>query len=169
MMNIWFTADTHFGHRNVISYENRPFASTEEMDETMIENWNNTVHPNDLIFHLGDVHFLKASEADKLKVLNGRKILILGNHDRATKTHYNKLGYDVHNYYVFEDYLLSHHPQNKLALQELICQTNIKGNVHGHVHSNISHLDQIIYKCVSVELNNYKPFHLEEIREHFDI
>ena len=56
-MDIWFTSDSHFGHRNIITYSSRPFSSVEEMDETLIQNWNSVVKPNDLIFNLGDVFF----------------------------------------------------------------------------------------------------------------
>lgn len=79
---IWFTSDLHFGHRNIIQFCNRPFKSVEEMDETLIENWNSVVKPNDLVFNLGDFAFAPNWRwAELLGRLNGTHILILGNHD----------------------------------------------------------------------------------------
>jgi len=57
-MKIWFTADTHLGHENVIRYNPRPFSSTAEMDEALIENWNQVVQPDDAVYHLGDFTLL---------------------------------------------------------------------------------------------------------------
>lgn len=83
MPNIWFTADTHFGHANIIKYSNRPFSSVQEMDEMLVERWNARVKPNDTVWHLGDFAFHKSY--DELNVLfkrlNGSKYLIVGNHD----------------------------------------------------------------------------------------
>ncbi|MFU0507380.1 hypothetical protein [Pseudaminobacter sp. NGMCC 1.201702] len=85
----YYTADTHFGHRLMISptiVRPRPFASTQEMDEFLIRAWNAVVRPDDLVYHLEDFSF---GVHDKARVksiftrLAGRKILILGNHDYA--------------------------------------------------------------------------------------
>ena len=79
---IYFTADTHYGHENVIRYENRPFQAAGEMDEALVENWNRRVSPEDEIYILGDFT-LKGSEAANtlLERLQGHKHLIRGNHD----------------------------------------------------------------------------------------
>ena len=52
---IYFTADTHFDHANIIRFCNRPFATVEEMNETLITNWNRKVHANDTVFIIGDM------------------------------------------------------------------------------------------------------------------
>lgn len=79
----YFTADTHFGHKKVIEYCNRPFSSVEEMNETLIANWNSRVGKNDVIYHLGDFAFLSPSGMRSIfDRLNGEKHLILGNHDQ---------------------------------------------------------------------------------------
>ena len=79
---VWFTADTHFGHKNIIRYCQRPFVDVEEMNRALIENWNSVVSPDDLVFHLGDFSVGGAAEwTSLLNKLNGEIFLILGNHD----------------------------------------------------------------------------------------
>lgn len=80
---IYFTADTHFYHENVIEYEHRPFQTAEEMDEAMIQNWNAAVLDDDDIYILGDLTLKGPTLANSLlERLHGRKHLIRGNHDR---------------------------------------------------------------------------------------
>ena len=79
---VYFTSDTHFNHANIIGFCNRPFKSVEEMNEKLIENWNNVVGADDIVFHLGD--FCLGGSAEWTKVLdrlNGKIYLIQGNHD----------------------------------------------------------------------------------------
>ena len=54
LSQVFFTADTHYGHRAVVDYCHRPFVDEKEMDEAMIERWNAVVQPGDLVYHLGD-------------------------------------------------------------------------------------------------------------------
>lgn len=81
---IFFTSDLHFGHENVLRFDNRPFRTIEEMDEELIRRWNVKVGKGDLVYVLGDLIWKSASgEAHNLiKRLNGQIILIKGNHDR---------------------------------------------------------------------------------------
>ncbi len=80
----YFTSDTHFGHTNIIKYCNRPFKDAGEMDREIIRIWNETVKPEDEVYHLGDVSFSSPERTKHiLQNLNGHKILILGNHDRS--------------------------------------------------------------------------------------
>lgn len=79
---IFFTSDLHFGHNNILRFCNRPFNSTEEMDEALIENWNSVVKPTDIVFNLGDFAFAPNWRwIELLGRLNGQHYLILGNHD----------------------------------------------------------------------------------------
>jgi calcineurin-like phosphoesterase family protein len=78
-MTVWFTSDTHFGHKRIIELAKRPFASLEEMDERLIRNWNDVVDVNDDVYHLGDFSFRPPSRY--ISRLNGRVHLIYGNHD----------------------------------------------------------------------------------------
>lgn len=94
-MNRFFTSDTHFGHTNIIKYCNRPFADAGEMDREMIRIWNETVKPEDTIYHLGDVSFSSPERTKHILAnLNGRKVLIMGNHDRS-EFKMKEWGFDV--------------------------------------------------------------------------
>jgi len=81
---VYFTSDLHFGHDNVIRFDNRPFASVEEMDDALVNRWNAKVGKGDLVYVLGDfIWKSRNGEAHNLiKSLNGQIILIKGNHDR---------------------------------------------------------------------------------------
>lgn len=80
-VNIWFTSDTHFGHRNIIKFCNRPWNTVEEMDNALIENWNKVVKPEDIVFHLGDFAFATNGRwKEIINSLNGHIYLIVGNH-----------------------------------------------------------------------------------------
>jgi len=80
---IFFTADLHFYHENVIKHAQRPFANATEMNETLIRNWNQTVSSADEVYILGDVTMKGAEQAARvLSRLNGHKHLIRGNHDK---------------------------------------------------------------------------------------
>jgi len=79
---IWFTSDTHFGHRNILKYCSRPFKNVWEMNYQLIENWNSVVQPDDQVLHLGDFSFLPKKQAREiLQCLNGEKTIVTGNHD----------------------------------------------------------------------------------------
>ena len=82
---IYYIADTHFGHANILKHDHRPFENTEEMDTTLINNWNERVKTNDDVYIIGDLCFRNADHPEEwyLKRLNGRKHLIIGNHDKA--------------------------------------------------------------------------------------
>lgn len=165
--DVWVISDTHFSHKNIIKYENRPFNNVEEMNEAMISNWNKTVKPKDTVWHLGDVFFCNSEQSKEIgNRLNGNKILILGNHDKKTKTHYNECGFgevfekDVYIVSFSKPIVFSHHPVDS----ELLKSLGVK-NVHGHVHSKTQGLDKDYYKCVSVEMINYTPIHIEQLRK----
>lgn len=161
MSNIYFIADTHFYHKNIIKYENRPFKTVEEMNEVLINNWNNTVKEDDIIWHLGDVALCGAAKIKELvPKLNGRKFLIMGNHDRRnTVTFWKKCGFkEVYKEPVkVKDFILSHEPISEPG----------KINICGHVHSKTEHLNPIWHHCVSVEMTNYKPVILDCVNSYY--
>lgn len=80
---IYFTADLHLGHENIIRFCNRPFQSVQEMDETIINNWNSVIKTDDLVYFLGDFHMGSRSEFRKYADrLNGSIYFIPGSHDK---------------------------------------------------------------------------------------
>ena len=83
-MTNFFIGDMHFGHQNALAYDNRPFLTVEENDNALVDRWNNTVNVDDYVYILGDIsHYNVTKTTEILNKLNGNKILIVGNHDRA--------------------------------------------------------------------------------------
>lgn len=87
---IYFTADTHFNHTNIIQYCKRPFNSVEEMDDTILDNINKNILPDDTLYHLGDFCFHSSIKNYRDRINCKNIHLILGNHD-FLKSHENKL------------------------------------------------------------------------------
>jgi calcineurin-like phosphoesterase family protein len=163
---IWFIADTHFGHKNIINYENRPFNNIEEMDEAIISNWNSVVDKEDIIYHLGDFAFSHNKEELKilLERLNGRKVLIMGNHDLHINKYtdfWREVGFEeVYRYPIIYDdfFMLSHEP--------LYLNNNTPyRQIHGHIHSGI--MTPNLYYNACVEHTNYYPVKFEDIKNYF--
>lgn len=159
MSNTWFISDPHFGHKNIIKYEPefRLFKDTDDMDETIIKNYNDTVGDEDLVFWLGDMFFTKSERTEYIasRLQKGRKILILGNHDHYSPTKYRRLGFEPHRMYMYKDHLLTHEPVSSENMKNL-AHYGIR-NIHGHVHSATQGFDPRFYQCVSVECINHKP------------
>ena len=156
---IYLISDTHFNHKNIIQYEGRPFKSTEEMNDALIENWNAVVKPEDTVIHLGDVGLgPKEKIAPIVQSLKGRKILVMGNHDNLSEQAYRDMGFwTVSRFPIVYDgfYIMSHAP---IQLPNKTCYKNI----YGHVHNDPNYVDTPYSQCVSVERINYTPFLLYE-------
>ena len=88
-MNVWFSADQHFQHANIIRYSHRPFTNVAEMDERLVSNWNERVGPKDTVYHLGDLIFRATPQqaAELLSRLHGQICLVRGNHDAVAERH----------------------------------------------------------------------------------
>lgn len=92
----YFTSDWHVGHKNVISFSNRPFKDLEHMHRVLINNYNNTVNPEDTCYFLGDMGLGNSSILKEVfSELHGNKILILGNHDNKGESFWRELGFTV--------------------------------------------------------------------------
>lgn len=155
-MTNYYISDTHFNHTNIIKYANRPFTSADEMNRTMINNWNNVVSHDDTVFFLGDFGWGKTTEF--FHALKGKKILIRGNHDKKSE----KLPWESkHDYYELnynkQTLVLFHYPINSW-------NKAFHGSYHffGHVHGLPQKLGENAFD-VGVECMNYTPRTFNEI------
>lgn len=169
MGKVFVTSDTHFHHRNIIKYCNRPFGSVMDMDLHMVKAWNSIVKKEDKVFHLGDFGFGNKIAISRLvKNLNGNIHLIKGNHDRHSTSFYMDCGFkSVYDYPILYNgfFILSHEPQ--------FIPCDIVKNIHGHIHNNHV-LERIVdgknlYYNVSMEVVNYVPVEFDKIIEYYDM
>lgn len=181
MPTTFLISDTHFGHEKTCTTFKRedgtalrPFASAEEMDETMISRWNARVRPTDKVYHLGDV-VINRKFLSVLARLNGDKVLIRGNHDIFKLEDYTQYFRDVRGYHVMNGMILSHIPVHADSI------ARFGANIHGHLHANRvlkprgvdSKSGEILYSkdidpryhCVCVEHTDYAPISLEEVNQ----
>lgn len=87
----YYISDLHFDHTNVIKFDNRPFKDVEEMNNTIINNWNSVVKGGDIVYVLGDVLFGDENRFNEIvNKLNGQIVLVKGNHDRLQFNKLNK-------------------------------------------------------------------------------
>lgn len=157
---IYFTSDTHFDHARIIELCGRPFKDVDEMNETMVRNWNARVQPSDTVYHLGDFTMGGADVAEKfLPRLNGRINLIWGNHDRKavrqmvrwhTSTAYTEI--------------------NHLGKPITLCHYSLRVwneshrgslSLYGHSHNNLPGNSQSL--DVGVDCWEFTPVTLDEI------
>lgn len=163
MSDLWLISDTHFFHDNIIQFCGRPFDNSDEMNECLIENWNRVVKPQDKVYHLGDVAMgCKDSELHTLlNSLNGKKRLILGNHDNpktpAILNNFEKIMLWNGFHCAGISFTGVHIPLPLEALRDgKVC-------VHGHIHNNI--LADPHYINVCVEHVGYTPINVEVIAD----
>lgn len=173
-MKTFVTADTHFGHKNIVVFKNedgsplRPWDDVEQMNKDMMEAWNTTVGKDDLVYVLGDFcinrRYLPIAED-----LNGRKILVKGNHDVFRLEEYSQYFQDVRACVVLQRAILTHIPVHPSQLERF------HHNVHGHLHSHHVMCERTPagwgpakdarYTCVSVEHTDFKPILLSTVLE----
>jgi len=162
-MKRFIIADTHFGHANIIDYENRPFNNVEEMDNRLIELWNSIVGKSDHVYVLGDFTLSRKIDVIKNLVnqLHGRKVLIMGNHDTRKPRDYVECGFESATrkpMMVEPGVILMHEP---LHDPSLIAPDYFY--FFGHVHTKKTLMDEYPNcMCVSIERIEYKPVDLDE-------
>ncbi len=151
---VFIISDTHFEHANVIEYAGRPFNNVEEMNETIIKNWNQVVGENNVVIHLGDFAFGGYGNVEKfINKLNGRVILIKGNHDYSLRQLQTMNFFRVVRNLVYNDIFFTHKPVSEIELD----RRKMAVNFHGHVHEK-SELDNgTRWFNFSVEAINYIP------------
>jgi calcineurin-like phosphoesterase family protein len=163
MPQIFFTADQHFGHTNVIRFCNRPFESVEHMHEVMIQRHNERVRQGDRVYHHGDFSF--KCPLEYLKRLNGQHYLITGNHDWSGKEHGFIWRKDVSSLSINgEGYIwMSHYPHRSWNRMHY-------GAIHlyGHEHGSLSQVQWGKSMDVGVDTNNFYPYEWSEIKSIMD-
>jgi calcineurin-like phosphoesterase family protein len=179
MPAVFLVSDTHFGHAGVCRFTRndgvtklRPWDNPDEMDEEMVKRWNETVRPNDKVYHLGDV-VINRKALSIMSRLNGDKVLIRGNHDIFRDDEYRKYFRELRAYHVMNGMILSHIPIHSDSLGRFGV------NIHGHLHANrvmkprgydvkkgtMLYSDEIDsrYHCVCVEQTDFAPILFEDV------
>lgn len=176
MPNVFFTSDLHFGHQNVIRFDNRPFDSVEQMDNELRTRWNNRVSKQDVVYVLGDISWYGNEKTyDIISSLNGQKHLIKGNHDklsqRVKSLFVSVSGYSEITYGNKQRIVLCHYPI-------IFYNGQHSGATHfyGHVHTTAEYgmvkqyIADSIRKGVPCKMfnvgcmiHNYEPATFEEI------
>lgn len=161
-MTIFFIGDTHFNHKYMLHRGTRKkFDTMEEHDEHIVAQWNSIVKPADTVYHLGDVGVGESSSImDLIDRCNGKKILILGNHDYLNILDYVPHFENIHGVLRLEKFWISHvplHPQEFFAM---------KWNIHGHIHDSKKIVPDDRYICVSIDmLPDMRPISFEEVKD----
>ena len=166
-MKTFFTSDTHFGHENIIKYVNRPFKTSYEMDEALVENWNKAVSADDVVYHLGDFAFGRVTQeyVSKLaKRLNGKIHLIVGNHEKLGKgipwrfetiKEYDEIEIEKQCIVLFHYGLRTWHH-------------NMRGvwHLYGHSHGTLPPFGKSL--DIGVDCWNFRPVPFEELKSVMD-
>ena len=182
-MKEWITSDHHFGHKAILTFtpkryndNKQEFKSIEEHDQNLINKWNSLISSEDLVYYLGDFAYkCNINYAQYIFwSLNGRKILICGNHDNRLAKKFINCWEEIHQLLRIEiikengskqPILLGHRP---FLTWESKCW-----HFHGHTHGNIEHLNKklvvpdhhfiLIRKDIGIDTNNGYPYNLNNL------
>jgi len=170
MSNIFFTSDHHFGHKNIIKYSNRPFDSVEEMDELMIQRWNEKVSIEDEVYHLGDVGLSSPNKLRNiLDRLNGKIYLIKGNHEKSALECHARFEWikDYHELIV-KDADFERGQQLLVLFHYGIREWNSShwGSYHlyGHSHGTLEDISTSLSFDVGVDCHDFYPISYEDVK-----
>jgi len=166
-MKTWFSSDWHLNHVKVIRFDGRPFATVEEMNETIIQNHNKLVKPNDVFYHLGDIGFGKTIE-EYIARINGRLHFIKGNHDKKDTIK------------LYEKYGVYHGDRTEIKVQDQIIildhyslqvwNKSHYGTWHlfGHSHGSLTVDNHSRKMDVGINVHNYMPIEFAQIKTIMD-
>ena len=173
---VFFTSDLHLGHANIIRLCNRPFSSIEEMDATIINNWNKCVHKSDTVYVLGDFTMIKdvAIVENYINQLNGKIYFLRGNHDYWMKNYDFSKNDRIFNLGAYHEealsqrrFILCHYP-----FEEWNHFYRGAYHLHGHQHNtkeyNIDNIQNGFKRFdVGVDANNFTPVSIDRILQLF--
>ena len=165
---IFYAADLHFGYAPILQAAARPFATVDEMDEALIQNWNRTVSCEDTVYIVGDLSYNGGkTPVQYLSRLNGHKHLIRGNHDTGIT--------DAQRFYEFCDSVTDFLEIEDGANHVILCHYPIlheKGGfmIHGHIHNQRNHAYRLLRELpkvlnAGVDINFYRPVTLAQLME----
>lgn len=172
---VFFTSDTHFYHTNIIEFCKRPFKIIEEMNETLIANWNKVVGADDIVFHLGDFCLGDSRKWNCiLDRLNGKIYLILGNHDlrnfrKSYAERFESVAMQMNIEVDNQKICLNHYPflcydGSYDGVWQLFGHVHTNGNITGNDTARLKMLFPTQYD-VGVDNNNFTPVSYAQVKE----
>ena len=168
MSNVFVISDTHFGHANILNFKRkdgsplRVFDNVSQMNDCIITRWNEVVRTNDKVYHLGDV----AMDPRYIPLIgncNGKKRLVIGNHDSSDMRLYSPYFEAIYSSRLLDRMIFTHIPIHPESLGKN------KANIHGHCHWTPELCFGPRYLNVSVEMTDYYPVSLEDIKKKVQI
>lgn len=179
--NIYFISDLHLFHKNVINFDNRPFKSVQDMNDSLVKNWNDKITDDAIIFYMGDLSFQSFNKTKEvISELKGKKYFIIGNHDNYSDIKKMDKFIDIYDY--VDLYVKDETPIDNLGTQQLLClshyailQWNRKHHnsfhLHGHSHQQLSKNPDYdwYYKGLVLDVScngiNYTPISYNEVKQ----
>lgn len=161
---VFFTADLHLFHANIIKYCRRPFSSVDEMNDTIIRNWNRVVGPHDYVYNIGDFGFFRTKQqlGEILDALNGYKLFLQGNHDKKVASLGLRFegGNLIKTKVEGQEIVLCHYAMR-------VWENSHHGSWHlyGHSHGTLPELLNSLSFDVGVDCWNFTPISFEQVKE----
>lgn len=169
----YYISDTHFGHENIIKYCSRPFKNIDDMHRQLIQNWNSTVTPEDEVYIIGDFAYGMSSKKEVFEILeqlNGKKHLLIGNHDKHWLAEASDEELLMHFETLPSYMIIVYDSERKIGLCHYPIVSFPGTIIHGHIHNNRNPKDgwEFIKNNpnilnASVEVNGYAPVTLTQL------